>query len=55
MLVEDGNSSDPTDSWVSQELDVALNRMRSGESLMKCRFHQSFDYPVVLTGGGGGW
>ena len=37
VLVEDGDSSDPADSRVSQELDVALNRMRSGESLMKCR------------------
>ena len=31
MLVEDGDSSDPTDSWVSLELDVVLNRLRSGE------------------------
>ena len=31
VLVEDGDSSDPADSRVSLELDVVLNRMRSGE------------------------
>ena len=32
LLVEDGDSSEPTDSWASLELKYeALNRMRSGE------------------------
>ena len=32
LLVEDGDSSDPTDSWASLELKYeGLNRMRSGE------------------------
>ena len=35
MLAEDGDSSGPTDSWVSLEIVDPLNQMRSGERLVK--------------------
>ena len=36
MLAEDGDSSEPTDSWALLEFIETLNRMRSGERLVKC-------------------
>ena len=42
--MEDGDSSEPTDSWVSLVNICPFNRMRSGES--RCG---AFDKPMVFT------